>query len=41
MIAIGKRGNKEDLPKDLQKIEEPNGRRPLKEIAIEGAFKGK
>ncbi len=41
MIAIGKRGNKEDLPKELQKMEEPNSRRPLKEIAIEGVFQGK
>jgi nitroreductase len=41
MIAIGKKGNKEDLPVDLQKIEEPNSRRPLKEIAIEGVFRGK
>jgi nitroreductase len=41
MIAIGKRGRKEDLPQNLQEMEEPNGRRPLKEIAIEGAFKGK
>jgi len=41
MIAIGKRGNKENLPKDLQEMEEPNDRRPLKEIVIEGAFAGK
>lgn len=41
MIAIGKKGKKEDLPEGLQKIEEPNGRRPLKEIAIEGTFRGK
>ena len=41
MIAIGKRGNKEDLPKELQKMEKPSDRRPLKEIAIEGTFRGK
>jgi nitroreductase len=41
MIAIGKHGRKEDLPRDLQQLEEPNTRRPLKEIAIEGLFKGK
>ncbi len=41
MIAIGKKGNKEDLPKDLQKMEEPNDRRPLKEIVIEGVFAGR
>jgi hypothetical protein len=41
MIAIGKKGRKEDLPENLQKREEPNGRRPLKEIVIEGVFRGK
>ena len=41
MIAIGKKGRKEDLPENLQRKEEPNNRRPLKEIAIEGTFRGK
>ena len=41
MIAIGKKGKTEDLPPNLQKIEKPNDRRPLKEIVIEGTFKGK
>ena len=41
MIAIGKKGRKEDLPENLQKIEAPNDRRPLAEIAIEGTFRGK
>jgi nitroreductase len=41
MIAIGKKGRIEDLPANLQKIEIPSDRRPLKEIVIEGAFKGK
>ncbi len=41
MIAIGKRGKKEDLPAQLQAMEQPNSRRPLHEIAIEGLFKGK
>ena len=41
MIAIGKKGNKEDLPEKLAKMEQPNDRRPLKEIAIEGMFRGK
>ncbi len=41
MIAIGKRGKIEDLPEKLREMEAPNGRRPLKEIAIEGMFKGK
>lgn len=41
MIAIGKKGHKEDLPENLQEMEKPNDRRPLKEIVIEGKFKGK
>lgn len=41
MIAIGKKGKKEDLPENLQEREQPNGRRPLKEIVIEGVFRGK
>jgi len=41
MIAIGKRGKKEDLPEQLQKMEQPNDRKPLQEIAIEGKFRGK
>jgi nitroreductase len=41
MIAIGKKGKKEDLPENLQEREQPNGRRPLKEIVIEGVFQGK
>ncbi len=40
MIAIGKRGKKEDLPEELQKREEPSDRRPLSEIAMEGKFRG-
>ena len=41
MVAIGKRGKKEDLSEQLQGMEQPNDRRPLNEIAIEGKFKGK
>jgi nitroreductase len=41
MIAIGKKGRKEDLPENLQKMGSPNDRRPLAEIAIEGVFRGK
>ncbi|MEJ7640877.1 MAG: nitroreductase family protein [Candidatus Nitrosocosmicus sp.] len=41
MIAIGKRGPKENLPMNLQEKEEPNGRKPLKEIVMEGRFTGK
>lgn len=40
MIAIGKQGNKEDLPEKLQEMEQPNDRRPLEEIVMEGQFKG-
>ncbi len=38
MIAIGKKGKKEDLPEKLQEREEPSDRRPLKEIVIKGKF---
>ena len=41
MVAIGRRGKKEDLPEDYQDMEQPNGRKPLNVIAIEGKFKGK
>ena len=39
MIAIGKRGNKEDLPKELQEREIPSDRKPLKDIIMEGEFR--
>jgi nitroreductase len=38
MIAIGKRGPKENLPDNLQKKEFPNDRKPLNEIIMEGHF---
>ena len=41
MIAIGKRGPKENLPYNLQDKEKPNGRKPLQEIVMEGSFKRK
>ena len=41
MIAIGKRGPKENLPKNLQEKEVLNGRKPLREIVMEGRFTGK
>jgi nitroreductase len=41
MIAIGKRGPKDNLPKNLQEKEVPNGRKPLREIVMEGRFTGK
>lgn len=39
MIAIGKRGPKENLPKELQDKEFPNDRKTLKEIVMEGSFR--
>lgn len=38
MVAIGHPGDIEELPDDLKDQEEPNGRKPLSEIAIPGAF---
>jgi len=38
MIAIGKRGKKEDLPKELQEREIPSARKLLKDIIMEGKF---
>ncbi len=38
MIAIGKRGSKENLPSNLQEKENPNDRKPLNEIIMEGTF---
>jgi nitroreductase len=39
MIAIGKRGKKENLPPNLQEKESPNDRKPLQEIIMEGSFR--
>ncbi|HVC09584.1 MAG TPA: nitroreductase family protein [Elusimicrobiota bacterium] len=39
MIALGKPGKKEDLPKALQEREFPSGRKPLSETVFEGTFK--
>lgn len=41
MIAIGKKGPKENLPANLQEKENPNYRKPLNEIIMEGSFKRK
>ncbi len=41
MVAIGKRGPKENLPTNLQEKEGQNGRKPLREIVMEGHFMGK
>ncbi|HEY6950456.1 MAG TPA: nitroreductase family protein [Nitrososphaeraceae archaeon] len=39
MIAIGKRGPKENLPTELQDKEKPNERKPLKDIIMEGSYR--
>jgi len=38
MCAIGKPGDKEDLPPELQEREFPSDRKPLDELVMEGAF---
>ncbi|HEY6536265.1 MAG TPA: nitroreductase family protein [Candidatus Nitrosocosmicus sp.] len=38
MVAIGKKGLKENLSLGLQEKEEPNDRKPLTEIIMEGKF---
>ncbi len=40
MIAIGKRGPKENLPTELQDKEKPNDRKPLSDIIMEGTYRG-
>jgi nitroreductase len=39
MIAVGKKGKKEDLPQYLQEREFPSARKNVSEIAMEGVFK--
>ncbi|HRN78432.1 MAG TPA: nitroreductase family protein [Candidatus Dependentiae bacterium] len=39
MAAIGKPGNKEELPADLQEKEKPSMRKNITEFVFEGAFK--
>jgi hypothetical protein len=38
MIAIGKRGPKENLPPELQDKEKLTDRKPLKDIIMEGIY---
>jgi hypothetical protein len=38
VIAVGKLGDKADLPETLRAAENPNGRRPLAETIREGGF---
>ena len=40
MIAVGKKGKKEDLPDYLQEREFPSARKTVAEFAMEGTFKG-
>ena len=40
MIAVGKKGKKEDLPDFLQEREFPSARKTTAEFAMEGSFKG-
>lgn len=40
MVAIGKRGDKEELPKEIQEREMPGARKALKDIVMEGKFRG-
>jgi len=39
MCAVGRPGNLEDLPEDLQMRENPSGRKTISEIVCEGTFK--
>lgn len=39
MIAIGKKGPKDNLPQQLQEREYPSNRKPLAEIVMEGQFR--
>ena len=39
MIAVGKKGRKEDLPDYLQEREFPSSRKSIAELAMEGSFK--
>jgi nitroreductase len=38
MIAVGERGDPDDLPEDFREGEAPNGRKPLDEIVVRGGF---
>jgi nitroreductase len=39
MAAIGKPGDRQDLPEPMRKMEAPNDRKPVAEIAIAGKFR--
>lgn len=40
MVAVGQPGELEDLPEGMRKMEQPNSRKALSEIAFEGGFPG-
>jgi len=39
MVAIGKLAPKNILPEEMQQMEAPNDRKPVKEIIMEGKFR--
>lgn len=39
MCAVGKPGNKEDLPEEMQEYENMSDRNPVKDFVLEGSFK--
>ena len=39
MVAVGKQGGKQNLPRDLQKRETPTDRRKLPETVFEGRLR--
>ena len=41
MVAIGRQGDKDLLPPDLQKAETPSDRKPVVEVIFEGTFQKK
>ena len=41
IFAVGKKGKKEDLSEDMQKIEVPSDRKKISEIVYKGEFNGK
>jgi hypothetical protein len=38
VYAVGKKADKSSLPEKLQAKEQPNTRRPLREVVFEGGF---
>ncbi len=40
MVAVGRPGDKNELPEKLRNIEKPSGRKEIKEIAFEDKFQG-